>query len=749
MPAAPRPDNASEPLAEPSNPDPGAGAAAIVESAAQLVAGSAGGAAGVVLPTVLSDVPVAILLIDLDRRTVTYANHSAVAMTASRSGEQGLPLAVDLWGAAAGLADLSGRPLADSSNPLFRLATGNPVSGEAVMAPAPVPGGPARTLWVTGFPLSPAGSEPQLALVVLLEVTTPRGVWEDPETAVQLLRDRAIIATDLAFTITDPRQEDNPLVWINPAFTRMTGYDLEEVRGRNCRLLQGPATDATTVGELRSAIAEARPVTQTLLNYRKDGTAFWNQVAISPVFDGEDRLVSFVGVQTDVTERVRAQAEREQAYAAERAARHDAERARSRLALLAEASVRLGATLDVEETIRRLADLTVPAMADWVIIRLGDDQGNILRSVARHRDGREGLLQRYLEVADRSLTREAEVYRVLDNGEAGLVPEYDDTFIRRSLNDPEARRMAYELGTGSLMYVPLVARRRRVLGVMTFVAGPSGRRFTAEDLDIAAELGRRAGLTLDNARLYEREHRAAETLQRSLLPDLPSVPGLELAARYLAGDADADVGGDWYEVLPLPDGSVGLAVGDVVGHDLSAAAAMGHLRGLLRACAWNAIDDGNGDPTVVLERVDRLVQGLHVVPLATLLFGRLEPPAGPASDGWRLRYATAGHPPMVVRRAGGEVEILDDTRGILLGVTSSERESAAAALAPGDCLIGYTDGLIERRGEPLDVGLGRLAATLAADDGSDLDAVLDRLVAADDRDRSDDTAVLAVRILDA
>ncbi|MDA8286737.1 MAG: SpoIIE family protein phosphatase [Actinomycetota bacterium] len=749
MPAAPRPDNASEPLAEPSNPDPGAGAAAIVESAAQLVAGSAGGAAGVVLPTVLSDVPVAILLIDLDRRTVTYANHSAVAMTASRSGEQGLPLAVDLWGAAAGLADLSGRPLADSSNPLFRLATGNPVSGEAVMAPAPVPGGPARTLWVTGFPLSPAGSEPQLALVVLLEVTTPRGVWEDPETAVQLLRDRAIIATDLAFTITDPRQEDNPLVWINPAFTRMTGYELEEVRGRNCRLLQGPATDATTVGELRSAIAEARPVTQTLLNYRKDGTAFWNQVAISPVFDGEDRLVSFVGVQTDVTERVRAQAEREQAYAAERAARHDAERARSRLALLAEASVRLGATLDVEETIRRLADLTVPAMADWVIIRLGDDQGNILRSVARHRDGREGLLQRYLEVADRSLTREAEVYRVLDNGEAGLVPEYDDTFIRRSLSDPEARRMAYELGTGSLMYVPLVARRRRVLGVMTFVAGPSGRRFTAEDLDIAAELGRRAGLTLDNARLYEREHRAAETLQRSLLPDLPSVPGLELAARYLAGDADADVGGDWYEVLPLPDGSVGLAVGDVVGHDLSAAAAMGHLRGLLRACAWNAIDDGNGDPTVVLERVDRLVQGLHVVPLATLLFGRLEPPAGPASDGWRLRYATAGHPPMVVRRAGGEVEILDDTRGILLGVTSSERESAAAALAPGDCLIGYTDGLIERRGEPLDVGLGRLAATLAADDGSDLDAVLDRLVAADDRDRSDDTAVLAVRILDA
>ncbi|HET9071553.1 MAG TPA: SpoIIE family protein phosphatase [Acidimicrobiales bacterium] len=729
---------------DPTAPSRNERAAALVESAAQIVADAhTEGHAGVVLPTVLSDVPVAILLIDLDQRTVTYANHSAVAMTA----EHRLPMPLDQWGAAARLTDLSGQPLASSASPLSRLATGNPVSGEAVRAPAGEPGGPPRTLWVTGFPLSPDGAAEHLALVVLLEVAAGP-LAEDPELALQLLRDRAIIATDLAFTITDPRQDDNPLVWVNPAFSRVTGYDHDEAVGRNCRFLQGPATDRAVVQEIADAVAAGEAITRTLVNYRKDGTAFWNQVAVSPVFDGDDHLVSFVGVQTDVTERVRSDTERELAYAAERAARRDAEHSRARLALLAEASARLTSTLDAEENVQRLAEIIVPALADWAIIRLSDDQGRMVRTVAKHRDGLEDLLRRYLTLADPALTDESDVYRVLADGEPGLVPAYDDDFVARAVSDPDARQLAKELGTGSLMYVPLVARRREVLGVMTFVSGPSGHTFTPEDLDIATELGRRAGLTLDNARLYEREHHAAETLQRSLLPDLPEVDGLEVAARYLTGDADADVGGDWYEVLPLPDGSIGLAVGDVVGHDLSAAAAMGHLRGLLRACAWNAVDDGNGDPTVVLERVDRLMQGLHVVPLATLLFARLE---RPVVDGaaWRLRYASAGHPPLLARRADGAVEVLDEAPGMLLGVDSPERSSAEVELRPGDCLVAYTDGLIERRDESIDTGLARIAETLARGDGADLEVVVDRLLAVHGRDRWDDTAVLAVRIRQA
>ena len=178
--------------------------------------------------------------------------------------------------------------------------------------------------------------------------------------ALAELRDRAILATDIAFTITDPFQPDNPLLWVNPAFTRVTGYTFDECVGHNCRFLQGPGTDAGQVQHLQQEIAALRPVMVTILNYRKDGTAFWNEIAVNPVFDTDGDLVSFVGVQSDVTERVRAQDERERGFAAERAARRDAEASRLRLGLLAEATTQLAATLDVDETLERLADLIVP-----------------------------------------------------------------------------------------------------------------------------------------------------------------------------------------------------------------------------------------------------------------------------------------------------------------------------------------------------------------------------------------------------
>src|SRR3954467_9044462 len=105
--------------------------------------------------------------------------------------------------------------------------------------------------------------------------------------ALQALRERAVVATDIAFTILHPRQEDDPLVWVNPSFTRISGYSYEESVGRNCRFLQGPATERAAVDELRRALQEQQPLTTTLLNYRKDGTAFWNQLSITPVFDGD------------------------------------------------------------------------------------------------------------------------------------------------------------------------------------------------------------------------------------------------------------------------------------------------------------------------------------------------------------------------------------------------------------------------------------------------------------------------------
>src|SRR4051812_44903916 len=279
-------------------------------------------AAQAALPGVLADVPVAVLVIDQKASAVVYANTAAVAL----AGNVSLPVDIDTWGSAAGLTDLAGEQLARTSSPLSLVAQGQPVTGEAVRLKPGTSSEPARAslddglsdqvLWVTGFPLSQSGSDQQLALVVFLQLDGAEGV-EDAEGYLQALRDRAVIATDITFTITDPRQPDDPLVWVNPSFTRVTGYEYDEAVGRNCRFLQGPATDRDTVGRIRRALDEQRTLTTTLLNYRKDGTAFWNQLSISPVFDGNGELVSFVGVQTDVTERVRVESEREAAFAAE------------------------------------------------------------------------------------------------------------------------------------------------------------------------------------------------------------------------------------------------------------------------------------------------------------------------------------------------------------------------------------------------------------------------------------------------
>src|SRR4051794_34164347 len=383
--------------------------AGIVTAASAAVSGSSGSGARGTLPGVLADVPVAVLVIDQRSSSVVYANVAAVEL----AGNVRLPVDVDTWGAEAGLTELSGGPLASSSSPLSTVAQGRPVTGEAVRRSLGTGTEPDQLLWVTGFPLSQVQSDEQLALVVFLKLD-PLDATGDPDAYLQALRERAVIATDITFTITDPCQPDDPLVWVNPSFTRVTGYEAEEVVGRNCRFLQGPATDEAAVDEIRAALVEQRTVTTTLLNYRKDGTAFWNQLSISPVFDGEGALVSFVGVQTDVTERVRVEHERESAFAAEQAARReaelarsiaeqarsdaeraqsDAERAQSRLALMAEATSTLIGTLDMTELLDRLATLCVPRLADWVFITLLDEYGDVREFAARHRDGRDQELR--------------------------------------------------------------------------------------------------------------------------------------------------------------------------------------------------------------------------------------------------------------------------------------------------------------------------------------------------------------------
>jgi serine phosphatase RsbU (regulator of sigma subunit) len=227
-----------------------------------------------------------------------------------------------------------------------------------------------------------------------------------------------------------------------------------------------------------------------------------------------------------------------------------------------------------------------------------------------------------------------------------------------------------------------------------------------------------------------------------MLPALPQVPGLQVSAHYFAGSERADVGGDWYDVVPLPDGSVGVAIGDVMGHDLTAAAAMGQLRSVLRSYAW----EGHR-PAEVLDRLDRLVQGLGMAQLATCVYGRLEPVEG----GALLRYANAGHLPPVVQRRNGEIQVLDGGKSVLIGAPgTADRSDASAAVARGSTLVLYTDGLVEDRGTDVDEGVARLCSLVARHDptfGVDAlcDQLLDELLTGP---RTDDAAVIAVRISD-
>ena len=701
------------------------------------------------LPQVLHDAPAAVLVIDLDRQQVVYANAAAVALTGERVG---LPVDVDVWSDAAGLTDLGGQRMSETTSPLSLVARGVPVAGEPVavhdaarrgssLSPAQRQAGEGRLLWVTGFTLasSAAFDGPQARAMVVFQQLS--GTELGDQRRLALLRDRAVIATEMSFTITDPRLPDDPLVWVNPSFTRLTGYRLDEVVGRNCRLLQGPNTDPSAIRRIGDALRRCAPITEVLLNYRRDGTAYWNQVSISPVTDGSGRVVNFVGVQNDVTERVMVEQERRRALA-------EAEESRAQLRLLAEATTQMTGALDVTDACNRLARIAVPALADLSAVDLVDQpgRGSSRRVAVAARDASdEALLRELGAVRAYAPGTASDTGRVLDGGGPALIPELPERGAERHPDDPAAAAVFERLRLRSAMVVPVRARGR-VLGALTLLTQhPYGRRYGPRDVHLAADLAGRAGLAVDNARLYEVEHAAALTLQRTLLPVVPEVAGLQIATRYLVGVDGNQVGGDWYDVLPLPDGAVGIAVGDVVGHDLRAAAAMGQLRGVVRSYAW----DG-GPPGSVLDRCDQLVQGLETAAMATAVYARLDPPD---PDGTRtLHYANAGHPtPLLLMN--GKLVRLDGHHSPMIGVIPilggvPGRGAASVRCPPGSLLLLYTDGLTDVAGDDADARTALLERTVASvPPGSDAETVVDDVLAAClPEPLRDDVALLAVRL---
>ncbi|MCL3860742.1 SpoIIE family protein phosphatase [Actinotalea sp. K2] len=699
---------------------------AMIEGRPRVPSTSSGERVSAAMPAAMADQPAATLLVNLEQRTVVYANRLAVELGPGIE----LPVPLAQWSRAAGLRTPDGTLLEDGPDLLEAIAAGSPERGLQISAArASDTSAAGEALWAVGMPLTDAPAPlADQALVILLPMRQQETVRALQDISGDL-HARAATASELSFTISDPHRPDDPLVWVNPAFEQVTGYRAEDVLGRNCRFLQGPDTDRSTVDRLGAAIRAGTTVAETVLNYRKDGTPFWNQLVISPVVDGSGQVTHHVGIQTDVTVQVEAQRARD-------AALDDALASEGRLQLLAEVGQSLIQHLDYTLSIRTLADLTVPALATWGFVAVTSDTGRFDRLHVAARDPERVQDALDLENQDISwLTRSPSVAAALAGTPShGPRPFAVDIDGLPSRTTPEQLTLLGRLGLGSALVVPLRARDR-VLGVLCLVhADPDG--FTAQDVATAIEVGQQAGLGLDNLRLYLRERDAAVTLQRSLLPTLPDIPGLDVDATYLPAARRAEVGGDWFDVLPLPDGVTGLAVGDVVGHDLRAAASMGQLRSVLRSYAWSGESAGR-----VVSRLDELVRGLDMADIATCIYLRL--------DRDRLSYSRAGHPPALLRLPGGEVRSLDGALTTPVGVSTlgDAAPEAEAELPHGGVLVVYTDGLVERRDRPLRAGIAALTQALSrVPDGASAAQVGERLISTlVSESPEDDVCLLVVR----
>ncbi|WP_299960486.1 SpoIIE family protein phosphatase [uncultured Modestobacter sp.] len=420
--------------------------------------------------------------------------------------------------------------------------------------------------------------------------------------------------------------------------------------------------------------------------------------------------------------------------------------------LLAEVTRELTGTLDAEEAVARLADLVVPALADWCMVTLvADDQQSKIRRSLRdvgfaHADPRQGaLVAEYADVRIPALLDGSFLERAMATGRPVVVQDGAARRISDLFPAGRARDIIEQLDPETLAVLPLRGRGRTA-GLLSLFRSAGRGGIPAHDVDTAADIAARAGLALDNARLYREQRGLAEGLQRSLLTPPPEPDHVQIVVRYVPASQAAQVGGDWYDAFLQPNGATMLVIGDVVGHDTQAAAAMGQIRTIVRTLGAEA-DHGPAD---VLSRADAVMATLMVATVATVAVARLEQTPDEESRGvTRVRWSNAGHPPPFVINPDGSVQPLIGLKPeLLLGVRpDTERREFEAVLDRGSVVVLYTDGLVERRDQDLDTGLLRLQDALEELAGRGLDELCDELLARMlPGNADDDVALVAVQL---
>jgi hypothetical protein len=563
------------------------------------------------------------------------------------------------------------------------------------------------------------------------------GGTPDPVTLDALTRHCGLIRSPLGVVIFDTKLR---IVWVNQAAEGL-GDGLPATAWPGRRLGQVlPHLDIGLIERsLRRVLATGEAVDDLEVSSRDGdpgGERFWNCVQFR--VDGPDGKAAGVAhAMREVTEQA-----------------HD----QRRFALADEASARIGTTLDITRTAEELLDVAVPRLADVGAVDLlatvieGDrhaphahDQEMRLRQVARRWPADHPPPPGYLRHAWQAWFETDPAKLIHQRLVAGLpvyLPAFGAMTEERIAEVASGRgfgRMlaARRAGVHSVMVIPLMARGV-IMGIVVLCRLAGSRPFTATDLALARDFVRRAAVSVDNARLYTRERATALALQRGLLPrQVPQVPGLDLACCYVPAEAAAEVGGDWFDVIPLPEGRCALIVGDVTGHDITAASLMGQLRTATRTLATLDLT-----PADVLTRLDQIAADLtDAETSATCLYAVHDP----ATADWDI--ASAGHPPPALARPGHPTAFPDLPAGLPLGTGLGDGRYQATRLhpPPGSTLVLYTDGLIENPAAGIDAGMTRLARALATTTGLPLTQACDTLMATLAPRPADDIAILMAR----
>lgn len=422
-----------------------------------------------------------------------------------------------------------------------------------------------------------------------------------------------------------------------------------------------------------------------------------------------------------------------------------AQAANRRLSLLARASQKLGASLDVDATAEALVSLLVPALADHAMIDLVDldpagHAGGVLRrsAMAHTSDAPEPAVPYTERGRVVPYTSDNPAMRSLRSGRPVLIEHVNVDDLVAGANDAEVAKSLAAVGVRSQVAVPLAARDG-VIGVLLLKQSTSGRDFTDDDVAVAAELAARAGVAIDNARRYEREHTIALTLQRSLLGErLTHTPELEATARYVPAEGGVAVSGDWYDLIPLGAGRIGLVIGDVMGRGLPAASIMGQVRAAARTLAHVDLP-----PRRFLSHLDGIVNELDEQ-LVTCSYAVYDPFTSALCTG------SAGHLPPLVKAPGDETQELAVWQAVPLGVGGVPFGQSMASLPPGAVVALYSDGLVESPARDLERGIRQLrrAITVALNASDDLDAVADAVLDTmlpESQQYKDDVTLLLVR----